>query len=170
MFSKGDRVVYENNGVCTVDDIGKLDINPSNKDRIYYTLIPVYGKGERIYVPADKDKLHLRPTIDRSLATALIDDICEIEPLEVAFERKREDAYKSCIKLCDCRELLRLIITISKRMHGRISEGKKLTSEDQRYLHMAEENLYGELAVALDVTKEAVAEKVRAQLKELLAA
>ena len=54
-----------------------------------------------------------------------------------------------------------LIKTISKRMSDRTAEGKKLTSSDMKYIHVAEDNLFGELAVSLDMTKENVKDYVK---------
>ena len=35
----------------------------------------------------------------------------------------------------------------------RLKKGKKITTSDERYLHMAEDNLFGELAIPFEMTK-----------------
>ena len=35
----------------------------------------------------------------------------------------------------------------------RLSKGKKVTASDERYLRTAEDNLYGELAISLNIDK-----------------
>lgn len=34
-----------------------------------------------------------------------------------------------------------------------MKKGKKITTSDERYLHMAEDNLFGELAIPFEMTK-----------------
>lgn len=51
---------------------------------------------------------------------------------------------------------MRIIKTIYFRKEERILENKKVTATDERYFRMAEEQLYGELAVALSMKKEDV--------------
>ena len=49
---------------------------------------------------------------------------------------------------------MKIIKTIYLRRKSRIEEGKKLTYSDEKYYKMAEDNLYGEVAVTLSMTKE----------------
>ena len=46
-------------------------------------------------------------------------------------------------------------------MQCRISEGKKITNSDRKYFKMAEDSLYGELAIVLDMEKEKEPEQVK---------
>ena len=64
--------------------------------------------------------------------------------------------YKNCMKSNDCQELVKLLKTINLRRQKRIQAGRKVTAVDAKYWHLAEENLYGELAVALDMSREEV--------------
>ena len=56
---------------------------------------------------------------------------------------------------------MRLILTIRSRMQERIESGKKATALDERYLKLAEDYLYTELAVALDSEVEDVPERIK---------
>ena len=47
----------------------------------------------------------------------------------------------------------------------RIADGKKVTMSDKRYLQLAQESLYGELAISLNRNKEDVEEDVVERLK-----
>ena len=51
---------------------------------------------------------------------------------------------------------MRIIKTIYMRKQKRIQAGRKVTAVDAKYFHMAEENLYGELAVALNISRKEV--------------
>ena len=47
-----------------------------------------------------------------------------------------------------------MIKCIYDRKQFRISEGKKMTATDERYMHMVEDALYLELGTALNMNKE----------------
>lgn len=156
MFNVGDYIVYGVNGVCKVEEIGSLNSGNLPKDRVYYTLLPVYLKGSKIFTPADNKKVLMRPVLNKDEAMELIDDIRNIDALWITDEKKRENDYRDALKKCDCKELVRIIKTIYSRKQGRIAEGKKMTMGDEKYFHMAEESLYGELAIPLNMDKEEV--------------
>ena len=164
MFNVGDYVVYGNTGVCRVEDIGPLSIGSSDKN--YYTLAPVYGRNSRIYAVVDSDKVVIRPTMTRTESDALIDEMEEIDALLVCDEKKREEIYKETMKSCDCKEWVRIIKLLYVRKMDRLARGKKVTSSDERYLQMAEENLYGELAFSLQIPKEEVEEFITEKIRK----
>ena len=127
MFQKDDFVIYGNNGVCIVKDIGPLDIPGIPSGRIYYTLVPYYSKDTQIFTPADSDKVVIRPLICKEAIMQLIEEIPDIELLWIKDEKQRETQYKETLRKCDCRELIRIIKTIYQRMQNRLAEGKKMT-------------------------------------------
>lgn len=47
MFHVGDYIIYGSNGVCKVDKVGPMNLDGVSRDRMYYTLIPVYSKGKQ---------------------------------------------------------------------------------------------------------------------------
>lgn len=158
MFQVGDYIVYGKNGVCRVEDIGTIDTAGIPKDTIYYTLYPNYSKGSKIFTPVDNNKVFIRPVITKEEAFVLIDQINEIEILFVADEKRREMDYKEALSKCKCIDLVRIIKTIYLRQQSKHAEGKKLSVGEDKYYHMAEDNLYGELAIALKMDKDKVKE------------
>ena len=64
--------------------------------------------------------------------------------------------YKDCIKTNSCEDLVKMIKTIYVRKQKRLQAGRKVTAVDAKYFHMAEDNLYGELAVALSINRKDV--------------
>ncbi|MCI8381086.1 MAG: CarD family transcriptional regulator [Lachnospiraceae bacterium] len=156
MFKVGDYVVYGNTGVCKIEDIGPLSIGSSDKE--YYTLVPVYGRNSKLYTAVDSDKVVIRPIMTKQESDALINEMEEIDALRIGDEKRREEIYKETMRTCDCKEWVRIIKTLYSRKMDRLSRGKKVTSSDERYLQMAEENLFGELAFSLQMPKEKVGE------------
>ncbi len=161
MFKVGDHVVYGSKGVCTVADITQMKMPGADKERPYYVLHPVWDNGARVYLPADSEKAVIRKVITKEEGNQLIDEIPEIACLAVAEDKKREQDYKDAMRACDCKILVSLIKTLATRKEERIAAGKKNTALDERYLRAAEHELYDELAIALEQSKEEVTEKVR---------
>ena len=165
-FEIGDFIIYGSNGVCKITDCGKLDSVCASKDKLYYTVEPYYTTGTKIYTPVDNDKVVMRPIVTKEEAISLIDEINEIENLWIADEKRREQEYKQSIQKCDCKELVRIIKTIYLRKQSRLAEGKKVTASDEKYFRIAEEQLYGELAVSLEMDKNETKEYVINRVKQ----
>ncbi|MEY8426537.1 CarD family transcriptional regulator [Lachnospiraceae bacterium 46-15] len=165
MFHVGEFVVYGSQGVCKVTDVGCLNLSGAPSDRRYYTLEPCHILGGKVFTPVDNQKAIIRPVISKDEAMSLIDDMTDIETLWVPDERKRESYYKDALRKCDCRELVKIIKTTYLRKQSRAAAGKKVTAGDEKYLHLAEANLYGELAVALDMEQENVKQFIIDRIK-----
>lgn len=167
MFEVGKFVVYGNAGVCKVDKVGPLLKMNMPKDKLFYTLVPVYSKGSKVFTPVDSDKVVLRPVITKEEATELVHDIDEIEEMWIPDNKKREETFKQSLRKSDCRELISIIKTINTRRDERIAEGKKVTAGDEKMIHAAEENLSRELAVVFDLEKEVVIDYLKCKVKGL---
>lgn len=156
MFEIGEYVVCGNKGVCVVEDVAKLDISGVDKEREYYILKPLYVAGSTVYVPVDSAEKSMRRVLKRDEAQKLIKDIPDIPLLVISNEKLSEQMYRECIKANDCEELIKIIKTIYLRKQKRIQAGRKVTAVDAKYFHIAEDSLYGELAVALEMPKDEV--------------
>jgi CarD family transcriptional regulator len=151
MFNIGEYIVYGNRGVCEVADVGKMSMSAMDKDKLYYTLVPVYARGSKIYSPVDNQKVAIRPIISQQEANDLIDSMPSIGYVEDVDDKKREVIYKDAIRTDKCEELIKVIKTLNKRREIRLAGGKKFTAVDERYYNSARDCLYGELAIALDI-------------------
>ena len=156
MFAVGDYVICSNKGVCVVENITTLNISGVDKEREYYILKPLYMSGSTVYVPVDSPKESMRYVLRREEAQKLIEAIPEIPLLVISNEKFSEQVYRDCIKTNDCMELVKMIKTIYMRKQKRIQAGRKVTAVDAKYFHLAEESLYGELAIALDMSRDKV--------------
>lgn len=156
MFEVGEYVVCGNKGVCLVENIARLDISGVDKEREYYILKPKYSVGSTVYVPVDSPKESMRRVLTREEAQSLVRIIPELPLITIANEKLSEQTYRESMKTGSCEELVRIIKTIYLRKQKRIQAGRKVTAVDAKYFHMAEESLYGELAVALDMNRDDV--------------
>lgn len=169
MFNIGEYIVYGMNGVCRVEEIGPMSLNGIDSEKVYYTLLPLYTKGSRVFTPVDNQKVVMRPVISEQEVCQLIDDMQNIEELDVLDDKRRELAYKEAVKSCDCREWIRIINTARKRKEERLAQGKKMSACDERYLKQAQDNLYGEFAISLKIDKGEVESYIlsRVEVKEM---
>lgn len=153
MYKKGEYVVCGNNGICQVDGITTLNLEGVDKDRQYYLMRPVFSNGSTVYRPADTDDGSIRPALNKEEADALIKEIPSIETIPIADEKTLEKTYRDLIHSCDPKSLVKLIKTIQLRKEKRLLKGFKVTALDSRYFKQAEDFLYGELSIALDIPR-----------------
>lgn len=166
MFQAGDVIVCGTHGVCRVEKVGPLSSAVADRDRLYYTLKPLYERGSVVFTPVDNEKMVIRPVISRGEALRLIDGIRDAEALGIEDERKREENYKTALKSCRAEELVKMIKTINARKCSRAARGKKATDADSRYVKLAEDYLYGELAISLDLERDQVKAFIRERIGE----
>lgn len=166
MFETGEYIVYGKTGICQVMGVTTMNMEGIPKDRLYYILRPDGATEGTIFTPVDNDKMVMRRLLTREEAEELIDEIPEIEVLGIEDEKLREETYKECIRGCQCRELMRMIKTIRYRKRDRLARGKKATATDEKYLKTAEENLYAEFSILLDVPKNRMEDYIRERIKD----
>lgn len=166
MYKIGDYVAHYKAGICEVTAVGKLDISCSDKKKEYYTLKPLYDTGGTLYTPVSNARRQIRDVITAEEAQALIRNMSEIEVLWVEEEKKRESLYKEALLKNECKEWIAIIKTSYGRKMKRISSGKKVIHVDDKYLGIAENFLYGELAVALQIPREEVKKYVLGSMKK----
>ena len=161
MFAAGDLVVYGGEGVCRVESIGPSGMSYDSGERMYYHLTPLYRSGT-VLTPVDTAVL-MRPVMTRDAALALIQSLPSL-PLckpETPGLRAAKDHYHHLVQRCECSEMAALIHTICRRRAWAVRHGKKVSQMDERYLKRAEEQLYGEMAAALDMAREEIVPFIR---------
>ncbi|MCX4305931.1 MAG: CarD family transcriptional regulator [Acetatifactor sp.] len=165
MFEIGDYVVCGNKGVCVVENIAALDISGVDKERQYYILKPKYQSGSTVYVPVDSPRDSMRHVLEKEEAQRLIAAIPEIPLLSITNEKLSEQTYRECLRTGSCEEWVRILKTICLRKEKRLKAGRKVTAVDAKYFRMAEDSLYGELAVALDMNRKELEEYIAGEVE-----
>jgi CarD family transcriptional regulator len=156
VFKKGDCVICGGKGVCVIEDITTLNMSGVDKEREYFILKPRYVSASTVYIPVDTAEESLRCILTREKAEELIHGIPQIPLIVIKDEKTLEQEYRVCMKTNQCEEWVRIIKTIFMRKQKRIEAGRKVTALDAKYIKLAEDNLYGELAAALDMSKDSV--------------
>lgn len=154
MFEKGDYISYGCKGVCKVEGITLLDVPGTVKKREYYMIKPVYEQNGIIYTPVDNQKVSTwRKILTKEEAESLLKQLPQLEMIQVEERKLFEEECKKAVQSGECVEWLRVIKTLLCERERRNQQGKKLTTTYERYLKAAEDKLYGELAVSLDIER-----------------
>ena len=77
MYTIGEKIIYGENGVCTVAKVAPLESSGAS-NKLFYHLEPLIGSGV-YFAPVDSGAF-MRPVISREEAEALIEAIPNIEP------------------------------------------------------------------------------------------
>ncbi len=166
MFQVGDYIIYGMNGVCVVENIGEIETKVVPKDRIYYTLRPFYSDRSTIFTPTDNQKVKMRSILTKQEAVSLLNSIQTIDCLWANDEKGREMEYKEAIKECDCKQLLKIVKSLYLSSKAKLADGKKVPARDEKYYYMAENSLYGELALSLGLEIEETKELILSKIDE----
>lgn len=144
MFDIGDKIIYGENGVCTVEKVAPLSRSATD-NKLYYHLSPLVGSGT-YFAPVESGAF-MRALISREQAEALIASIPSIEPAICNDNRfNHVDAfYKELFKQHSCEALVAII----KGMHSRMTDRKTKSSRAESTMKRAKDILYGELSVVL---------------------
>ena len=155
MFSVGEKIIYGENGVCTVERIAPLEMGGS-ADKLYYHLTPLIGTG-KYYAPVDSAAF-MRAIISRSEAEALIEAIPTIAAAICTDSRfNHVDAYYKALFREHCCEAL---VAMIKGLNIRMADKKSKSSRVELTMKRAKDILYGELSVALEMELAQVAKYI----------
>ena len=145
MYCVGEKIIYGENGVCTVEKIEPLGLSGASKDKLYYHLSPLIGSGT-YFTPVDSGA-YMRPVMSREEAEALIDAMPGIAPAICNDNRfNHVDAYyKELFRQHSCEAL----VAIVKGLRTRMATRKTRSSRAEATMKRARAMLHGELSVAL---------------------
>ncbi len=163
MYNINDLVVYRRN-VCKVigkkrsDFTGELCYVLEPYENIDYSCI--------VQVPVSNKGGHLRAVVTKDEVEQLCKRSVDIEPLE-SKPANMKSKYLDKLKGDDLEDLVCIIKTTSQRNQERLENHKKLAAVDGEFLKKAENYLYSELSVALELSKEKTKEFFLSELKRL---
>lgn len=160
MFVVGEKIIYAENGVCTVERIAPLPSDTASGAKLYYYLVPYTGSGT-YFAPIDSSA-YMRAVIDKDAAHALIDSIPGIEPAICNDNRfNHVDAYYKQMFKEHTNEAL---VSMIKGLRIRMADKKTKSSRAEATLKRAKEILHGELSVALGIDISEVENYISARL------
>lgn len=149
-------IIYERD-VCIIEEVRKKYI----KEIDYFVLRPLNDKTLKISVPVTSKML--RNVISFDEANELINNMKNIDVLKD--EKQMENEYKRLLDTRDLNDLVKIIKTTYLRNKERIDNKKKISEKDDNYFNKAEDYLYTELSVALNMKKSEVKKYIIEKLK-----
>ena len=159
MFAIGEKIIYGENGVCTVEQIAPLDGSGS---KLYYHLVPMIGNG-RLFAPVDTGA-YMRTIMSREAAHALIDAIPGIEPAICNDNRfNHVDAFYRDLFKQHSNEAL---VSVIKGLQLRMEEKKTRSTRAEATMKRAKDILHGELSIALGIEFSQVEDYIRSKLEK----
>ena len=163
MYQADDYVLYKKN-VCKVREVKKNKMNGLD----YYILVPIDDPSLIIDVPADNRMGYIRDIISKEEAEELINNIPNIKTLENIEDKNIENTYKNLIYNGTREDLIKIIKTSFLRNQDRINNKKKISDKDSNYFNKAEQYLYNELSIALNMTFDETKEYIINKVQELI--
>lgn len=165
MFQVGDYVVDSTNGICKIEDTVKLDY-ATDKNKVYFLMIPVKELKAEVYIPIDKAEGRLRKTLTETQIYDLLDVINDINPITIENDKEREKVYREALGSGNPKLLVSVIKTLFFRREKRSQEGKKNTAIDDKYFKQAEEVLYSEIGFVLKLSNEDVKVMIKSKVSD----
>ena len=161
MFKEGEKIIYGENGVCTVDAIAPLEA--SGSDKLYYYLTPYVGRGS-YFAPVDT-AVFMRHIISKEEAERVIDSMPGVEPAICNDSRfNHVDAFYKEIFRCHTPEAM---VSIIKGLRLRMAERKTKSTRAEATMKRAKEILHGELSVALGIDYKEVEQYIISRVGEI---
>ena len=162
MYQAGEYVVYADSGLCLVEQVGIPDFNTDQGDREYYFLRAVED-GSRIYVPTDTN-MPLRAPMTAQETESFLSGL-DVLPVSLPERRDRKTVlahYQQMLRPHTAQALAQAIKSI--RWHHRGAPGR-MSGLEETLLKRAERQLCGEVAGALNISRDEAQERLNDALK-----
>ena len=75
--------------------------------------------------------------------------------------------YEQALQTHDCKDLIELTMSIYNKKAALAQQNKKFGRVDEHFMRQAEDNLYGELAVALGIARDEVPGYIKARVAQV---
>lgn len=163
MYSVQSFVRYGANGVFQIKDIISKKVS-RKETKQYYVLERVSGVETRITTPIDNP--NLRAVLCKEDTLRLLEGMPELPVLWIEDRHARSDRFRSMLASNDMKQLAQMIKTIYLKKREKEQNKKQLSNEDLEFLSQAEAILCEEIALSLDLEKEAVPAYLISHVKE----
>ena len=160
MLNVGDCVIYGSHGLCKVRDILVPAFLEKGNEKQYYMMVSAVDAGSVIYVPVEGAEDKVRDVMSADDAEELICEIEDVDELDLPDGKKAEPEITGIIKRNIADEMMSLVKSLHKIKAIREAEGKKFAALNEKYLNMAENLLYTEMAFSLKTEKETIKDRV----------
>lgn len=162
MCQVGDKVIHINGGVFVVEEIKFM--NYGYGDVKYICLKPYFvdtvNKTLTIYVPFDKKDELIRSIMSRQEALQVVDKIKNIEPIWYQESKVRKEKFAQLLNSHDIDNICIIVKSLYTKQLELQENNKSLNLMDYDYLKKLKKSVEEELAIALDMSIEEVAQLI----------
>ena len=157
MYQAGEYVVYADNGLCLVEQVGVPDFNAGERDRTYYFLRTNTDQS-RIYVPP-ATQLPLRPPMTAQEAEAFLGSVGEI-PVSLPQRRDRKTVVQHYQNMLSSHTKEALAQAIKSIRYAHRGAAGRMSGAEESVLRRAERQLCSELSGVLNISMEDAGERL----------
>lgn len=155
----GDLTIYQEHGICRIDDI--CNKTYGGKTREYYVLRPIDDEnGLTINLPVESKKKLLLKLINKKEAEEVLNSFHSAGVKWIEQHSERKQSYTKIINSGDRLQIAKVANTLLRRKQKAEADGKKLHKNDNEMLKTIQSILYKEMAIALDISYEDVKKKI----------
>ena len=165
-FEKSDYIVYDNAGVCLIEDIAMKKFDYWDNERFCYILRPIGNPASFVYVPVDNEKLtkKMRRIMSEEEIDTILDNVRTQYIIWPDDRRTRMERFKEILAAKNQQDMLMLASCIYSKKKELATRGKKLSSSDEMILKETERFVNEEFSFSLKLSKGQVAEYIQKRL------
>lgn len=166
IFEKSDYIVYDNAGVCLIEDITAKKFDYWDSERLCYVLRPISSSSSMVFVPVDNEKLtkKMRRIMSKEEIDTILDNVRTRCIIWENDRRRRMEHFKEILSAKNQQDMLLLASCIYAKKKELSAIGKKLSSSDEMILKETERFVNEEFAFSLKLSTSQVAEYIQAKL------
>lgn len=165
MFNIGDLVTYSAHGVCKINDICEKTV--SDITETYYVLQPM-GNNHKlaISIPVNNEKAVILELIHKDEAYEIVESF-KLPGVEWNDKpNNRHNLFSVMVRTGDRKEIAKVINTLMrKRIEAELQE-KKLFEQDRKLLNSAQNILFREMAITLNISFEEINQMVTSLIEK----
>lgn len=159
----GDLTIYQEHGICRVDEI--CDKTYGGKTKQYYVLRPLDDEhGLTINLPVESKKNLLLKLMNKEEAEEVLNSFYAEGISWIEQNSERKQTYTKIINSGDRLKIAQVANTLLRRKKQAEADGKKLHKNDTEILDTIQSILYKEMAIALELSIGDVKSKINSIL------
>ena len=145
-YTPNEYVSYGTSGVCQIVSVEQRSFDGEHEES-YYKLRPVGNGNSTYYVPVERAADRLRPLLTKEQIYGLIDEMADVDFSEIFQNILHSDDYK---------EMMQMMHTLYQQQERKRRSGHRLAAADEAAMHAAENRMYQEFGIVLDIQPEQV--------------
>lgn len=158
VYTLNEYVSYGTSGVCKIESLEQRSFDGEHEES-YYKLRPLDNSNSTFYVPIDRAAERLRPLLTKEQIYQLIDEMAEGKLEETEWcsnSRERCGIFQNILHGDDYREMIQMMRSLYHQQERKRKTGHRLSSADVAAMHAAENRMYQEFGVVLNIRPEQV--------------